>query len=232
MSLPEPKLERPPAQPSNGSASPGTSIGVFIVVGDQSIFRRGLRSTIADDPGFVCLGEAADATEALRGVEALKPDVVVLDAASLGPADAAVLQSLPHRAPRSRLVVMVPPSGGAESLRHWTAGATCVLSRAASASQLVDAIRGATGDAGRRARTVPPARTARLGPSPVGHDLTPRERSLLALMSEGLSNPDIAARLEISVATVKYHVQHILAKLGADNRTCAVLVALRHKLVE
>ena len=65
----------------------------------------------------------------------------------------------------------------------------------------------------------------------VGEDLTRRECELLELMARGLSNQDIATRLAISVPTVKFHVTNILAKLRADNRTTAVLTALRQKLV-
>jgi NarL family two-component system response regulator LiaR len=66
---------------------------------------------------------------------------------------------------------------------------------------------------------------------PVGADLTQRERELLALMARGLSNQEISTRLSIAMPTVKFHVTNILAKLHADNRTEAVLTALKHRLV-
>jgi len=65
----------------------------------------------------------------------------------------------------------------------------------------------------------------------LGSDLTPRERELLALMACGLGNQEIAARLAIAMPTVKFHVTHVLAKLHAENRTDAVLIALRHGIV-
>ena len=68
-------------------------------------------------------------------------------------------------------------------------------------------------------------------PRPPGHDLTAREREVLALMVQGLSNPDIADRLIVGRSTVKFHVSSILGKLGVDSRTEAVALAVQHHLV-
>ncbi|WP_158219703.1 response regulator transcription factor [Ideonella sp. A 288] len=223
------------ARPAEPGAPSGPPIGVFIVVGDQPIFRRGLQSTIADEVDLVSLGEAEGAAEALERIALSRPDVVVLDAASLVSADVTVLESSLQQMSRVRCVRLVSrqvapdepdePGDGAS-------GVSCVVSRAASAAQLVDTIRRVHREP-RRGDGLPLRhRAARRGARPVGHDLTPRERHLLALMSEGLSNRDIAARLGLAVPTVKGHVQNILAKLCVDNRTSAVLVALRHQLVE
>jgi NarL family two-component system response regulator LiaR len=115
------------------------------------------------------------------------------------------------------------------------AGAIGYLLKDVSVDELADAIRAAY--AGRP--TLAPeaaqalievARTADEGPA-LGHDLTPRERQVLALMVEGLNNPQIGERLVISVTTVRSHVSNIFSKLGVSNRAEAITLALRNEIV-
>jgi NarL family two-component system response regulator LiaR len=115
------------------------------------------------------------------------------------------------------------------------AGAISYLLKDVSMDELAEAIRAA--HAGRPTLApeaaqalIQAARSARNGPE-TGHDLTPREREVLALMVEGLNNPQIGERLVISVTTVRSHVSSILSKLGVSNRAEAITLALRSKLV-
>jgi NarL family two-component system response regulator LiaR len=116
--------------------------------------------------------------------------------------------------------------------RALQAGAIGYLLKDASAAELAAAIRAAK--AGRptlapeAAQVLIRAATQPRGP---GDDLTPREREVLALLAEGRTNPQIAARLVVSRATVKFHISSILAKLGAGSRTEAVAFAFQHRLV-
>jgi NarL family two-component system response regulator LiaR len=118
-----------------------------------------------------------------------------------------------------------------EVRRAVAAGAAGFLLKNASTQELVTVIKAAY----RGQRVMAPEVTDALAASERsagrGADLTQRERELLALMARGLSNLDISTTLSIAMPTVKFHVTNILAKLHADNRTEAVLIALRHRLV-
>jgi NarL family two-component system response regulator LiaR len=112
------------------------------------------------------------------------------------------------------------------------AGAIGHLLKNASADDLATAIRAAR--AGRPTLAPEAARVlirAASHPSAIGSDLTAREREVLALMTQGLTNPRIAERLAVSRSTVRFHVSSILSKLGASSRTAAVALALQHRLV-
>ena len=113
------------------------------------------------------------------------------------------------------------------------AGAIGYLLKNVSADELADAIRAA--HAGRPTLAPEAAEAliqASLHQPTVGYDLTAREKEILALMVEGLSNPDIAERLFVSRSTVKFHVSNILSKLGAESRTEAVAIAIQNRLVD
>jgi NarL family two-component system response regulator LiaR len=116
-----------------------------------------------------------------------------------------------------------------EALR---AGAISYLLKNVSANELADAIRAAHSG---RSTLAPEAaqalvQSATQEPGP-GHDLTPREREVLALMVEGLTNPQIAERLVVSRSTAKAHVSNVLSKLGVSNRAEAIALAIQHKIL-
>ena len=216
---------RPP--PGRGTAA-GRAVRVFMLIDEQPIYRRGLLSIVAEQAAFVCLGEATSCAQALHIAPTLAPDVVLVDAALPGVGDGSALTSLQRALPQARFVVLSSNPSAVDVCRAVNAGAASVLPKGVAAEQLVQAIRSAHGgpapgvvEAGDAARRYT-----------LGGDLTRRERDLLRLMAKGLSNQEIAATLGIALPTVKYHVTNILSKLNADNRTSAVLEALRHRIVD
>ncbi|OQY16565.1 MAG: DNA-binding response regulator [Anaerolineaceae bacterium 4572_32.2] len=178
------------------------------------------------------VGEACDGREALSVCERARPDVILMDLLMPKMDGTATIQVIRERWPQTQIVTLT--SFGEKELVHEAlrAGAISYLLKNVSVDELADAIRAA--HAGRP--TLAPEATQALiqaasqEPEPV-YDLTRREYEVLELMVEGLTNPDIAARLTISRSTARAHVSHILSKLEVSNRAEAVALALRSELV-
>lgn len=206
------------------------AIRVF-VVDDHPMVRTGLAAVIRAETDLELVGEAADGREAIERVPAAAPHVVLIDLVMPRVDGIGAIAALRPAMPQTRFVVLTSAVDPAEVKRAIDAGATGYLLKNASAHELVAAVRAAHGGRRTLAPEITDALIAqRQQPAP-GADLTQRERELLALMARGLSNQDIAAEMAIAVPTVKFHITNILGKLQVDNRTEAVLVALRHKLV-
>ncbi len=206
------------------------AIRVF-VVDDHPMIRQGLAATIASDRELAFVGEAADGAEALRAVPAAAPDVVLMDLVMPRLDGIAAIEALRPQMPDTRFIVLTSMLDTVQVKRAIDAGASGYLLKNASAQELITVIR--TARAGTRlfAPEVTDALIAASRQDPLGADLTPRELELLRLMARGLNNQEIAAEVSIAVPTVKFHITNILAKLQVENRTEAVLKALKHRLV-
>jgi two-component system, NarL family, response regulator LiaR len=207
-----------------------TPIRVF-VVDDHPMIRHGLAAMIRAEREFEWVGDAADGEDAIRSAPALAPEVVLMDLVMPRMDGIAAIKALRSQLPGCRFIILTSLLDPTEVRRAMDAGAAGYLLKNASAQELITVIRAAS----KGQRVMAPEATDALvngerDKSP-GDDLTQRERQLLALMAQGLSNQDISNRLAIAMPTVKFHVTNILAKLHADNRTGAVLTALKHKLV-
>lgn len=203
----------------------------ILVVDDHPMVRKGLAAMIGAEDDFELAGEASDGEEAVRRAAAAAPDVVLMDLVMPRMDGITAIAALRAKLPEARFIVLTSFVEPPEVQRAMAAGASGYLSKTASSQELVTVIRAAV--SGRRVLS-PEATEALITASqkrPLGEDLTQREREILALMTDGLSNQQVAARLSITVATVKFHVTNILGKLHVDNRTEAVLVALKNKLV-
>jgi two-component system, NarL family, response regulator LiaR len=205
-------------------------IRVF-VVDDHPMIRHGLAAMMRSEPTLHWVGEASDGAEAVRLAPALTPDVVLMDLVMPRMDGVAAIVALRPSLPNTRFIILTSLLDPAEVRRAMAAGAAGFLLKNASSQELVNVI--VTASRGQRvmAPEVTDALIAGSRESVVGVDLTSRERELLSLMATGLSNQEIASRLTIAMPTVKFHVTNILAKLHADNRTEAVLIALKGKLV-
>jgi DNA-binding NarL/FixJ family response regulator len=208
----------------------------IVVVDDHPVVREGLRSFLGSRPGLEVVGEAGHVDEAEAVARDLAPDVVLLDLVRPGGGGVAAVPRLLALSPAPRVIVLTSFGGDEQVLAALRAGASGWLGKDVPPSELEAAIR----TVHRGGSVLDPAIAGRVlaeVASPSGSDpgleqLTAREREVLALLGEGLSNKDLAARLFVAEKTVKTHVSAILAKLHLTDRTQAALFAVRHGLVE
>ena len=202
-----------------------------LIVDDHEIVRQGLISLMRDSPIRIC-GEAATPDEAIRQARKLHPDVVMLDV-RLGDRDGLdVIKRIRAAAPGVRVVMLSAFDNPTYVARAVSAGAHDYVLKTASRGDLIAAVTGgAAGAAPTRngeLRKVAVAMAKREPATDSGVPLTPRETQVLRQIAMGLANQEIADALEISVETVKEHVQNLLRKLSVSDRTQAAVWALRH----
>ncbi|MEV7459623.1 response regulator transcription factor [Streptomyces sp. SM1P] len=199
----------------------------LVVVDDHPVVRDGLRGMFTAAPGFEVLGEAADGVDALAVVGELDPDVVLMDLRMPGGGGVAAIAELTRRGARSKVLVLTTYDTDSDTLPAIEAGATGYLLKDAPREELFAAVRAAAD--GRS--VLSPAVASRLmtrvrtpAADPAASALSAREREVLVLVARGTTNREIAAELFISEATVKTHLTHVFAKLGAKDRAAAVAV--------
>ena len=203
-----------------------------MLVDDHIMVRKGLATFLKIYDDLQLVGEAENGAAAIKLCGEIQPDVVLMDMVMPDMDGAAVTSSIRGQFPRVQVIVLTSFKEGDLIKKALEAGAIGYLLKDVSADELAKAIRSA--NAGRATLSPEAAQslveTASLPPAP-GLDLTERERDVLALMIEGLSNTQIAGRLTVSPSTIKSHVSNILSKLGVASRTEAVTLALRNHII-
>lgn len=203
-----------------------------MIVDDHPMVRDGLKVFLSVSPGLEFAGEAGSGEEAINLCAEANPDVILMDMVMPDGNGAVATQTIRRRFPQVRIIALTNFEDPILVQRAMQAGAIGYVLKNVTMDKLAEAVRAAYAGV----PTIAPEATRALmqtaghGPVP-GHDLTEREREILALLVKGLTNMEIATRLTISESTTRFHVSNILAKLNVDNRTEAVWLAVENKLV-
>lgn len=187
------------------------------------------------EPDLHVVGEAADGVEALRLADALRPEVLLLDLGMPELDGVQVIQRLRDSGSTIGIVVFTVFDTDERILAALQAGARGYLLKGAPREEVFDAIRVVAAGGS----LLPPVVASRLlrhvrgdDDAPVLEPLSPRQQEVLRLLARGLQNKEIAVALKIGERTAKFHVEAVLRKLGAGNRTEAVAIAAHHHLIE
>lgn len=217
-----------------------------LVVDDHPLFRQGVVDALSLEPGMLVVGQAADGTRALDLIRLLKPDVAVVDINLPGMNGQQVTHQITMEKIPTRVVLLTGYDDSDQTLHSVIAGAVAFCSKDIEPSVLSNVVRQVAGGkyvigemvfTRRRFnrwldRQLETARRSYSEPGSPFHPLSDREMEVLELMLRGLSNKEIAAELGISHQTVKNHVTSILRKFNVDDRTQAVVYALKRGWVK
>jgi len=203
----------------------------ILVVDDHKVVRKGLRTFISVNDDLELVGEAGNGEEAIEQVAALGPDVVLMDLKMPVMDGPTAIARIRDDFPDVRIVALTSFDDESLAQRALEAGAIGYLFKDAEEAELISAIRLA---AEGRGVVAPEAMQALVhgASDEYAVRLTEREQEILGLLTRGLTNPQIADKLVISVSTVNFHVHNILDKLGAKTRTEAVTIAAREGLID
>jgi DNA-binding NarL/FixJ family response regulator len=214
----------------------------IVVADDHEVVRSGFAALLATQPDFIVVGTAHDGAEALRICAELSPDVVLMDVRMPGMDGIEATRHLADAETGPRVLILTTFDLDEHVYDALAAGASGFLLKDVTAERLFDAVRVVASGEGLLAPTVTrrlirefarqrPGQQAASAATAGLDELTPRETEVLMLVAEGLSNPEIAARLVVTEETVKTHVSRVLRKLQLRDRTQAVVVAYESGLI-
>jgi two-component system, NarL family, response regulator len=206
--------------------SQSTTIRVLIV-DDHSIVRQGLATIINRDPEMTVIAQAEDGQQAIICFREHQPDITLMDLRMPQMGGVETIATICAEFKQARMIILTTYDSDEDIYRGLQAGAQGYLLKDSKPDTLLNAIRMVH----RGQRYIPPEVGAKLVQRMSNPELSERELAVLCLMAQGMSNQEIGTALHIGESTVKSHVNRILSKLGVNDRTQAVIVAVRRGIV-
>ena len=198
-----------------------------LCVDDHPLMREGITAVIRHEPDMVVVAESSTGQEALESFRKFSPDITLMDLRLPDMSGIDALIAIRSEAPKARIIMLTTFEGDVEMRRALQAGAQGYMLKSMPPKKLVEVIR--IVNAG--GKCIPTEVAAQLAEHMGSEALTKREIGILQKVADGRRNREIAELLFISEETVKGHVKHIIEKLGADDRTEAVSIALRRGII-
>jgi DNA-binding NarL/FixJ family response regulator len=202
----------------------------LLIVVDHPVVRTGLVGMLAGEDDFEVVGEARDGAEAVDRAALLEPDVVLMDLRMPNLDGVSATELIGARRPQTQVLVLTTYDTDSDILRALDAGAVGCLLKDAPREELFRAVRAVARGESVLAPTVLARLMTRMR-APAAEALSAREVEVLSLVARGAANKEVARTLFISETTVKTHLSHIFTKLGVDDRTAAVTVALDRGII-
>ena len=196
-------------------------------IDDHPLVREGVAALINDQPDMKIVGQASRGGDGIKLFRELQPDIALMDVRLPDMSGIDAMITIRSEFPAARIVIVTSSEGDVEMQRALEAGARGYMLKSMPPAELLDAIRKV--HAGKKA--IPPEIAAHLANHLSDEALTGREVEILQQVAEGNRNRDIAERLFISEGTVKVHIKHIMEKLGANDRTQAITIAVRRGII-
>lgn len=199
----------------------------ILTVDDHPMFRKGIASVINDEPDMQVVAEAGDGKEALIRYRQFQPDITLMDLQMPGMSGIEALTVIRSESPQAKIIILTTYEGDMHAYRAVKAGAIGYLVKNTLRTALIDTLRAVHEGRYR----LPSDIASMLARQQSGDGLTPREISVLSLAAGGNTNRLIGVELGISEETVKVHMKNVLAKLGANDRTHAVMLAVERNII-
>jgi len=200
----------------------------ILTVDDHPVLREGIAAVLSGEPDMALIAEANNGKEAIEQFRAHRPDVTLMDLQMPIMNGIEAIEAIRKDFPDARIIVLTTYSGDAQATRAFAAGASGYLLKNMLRKELVETIR--TVHSGKK--RIPSEIAIEMAEHHADDSLSEREIEVLGLVAEGNSNKKVAERLYISEETVKAHLRNILSKLGANDRTHAVTIALKRGIID